>query len=49
MDVVRVLDAVALQGPEVVAITKIGEERLEDRPISIAAADPELALEGRIQ
>ncbi len=44
MDILRVLDPVALQGAEVVAITKVYKELLEDCPITIAAAGPELAL-----
>ena len=45
MYVLRVLDPIALQGAEVVAVAQIGEELLEDRPVAVAAGRPELAFE----
>jgi hypothetical protein len=39
------LDPIALQGSEIVAVAEIGEERLKDRPVAVAADGPELAFE----
>ena len=45
MYVLGVLDPIALQGAEIVAVAQIGEELLEDRPVAVAASRPELAFE----
>ena len=39
------LDPVALQRAEVVTVTELVHEALEDRPVPVAACRPELALE----
>jgi hypothetical protein len=45
MDVLRVLDPIALQGSEVVAIAEFYEQLLENSPVAIAADGPEFAFE----
>ena len=45
MDVLRVLDPIALQGAEVVAIAEFREQLLEDSPVAVAADGPEFAFE----
>src|SRR5262249_22951000 len=40
--VARVLDAVALQRPEVVAVAQLDEQLLEDGPVAVAAVRAEL-------
>ena len=45
MNVLGVLDPIALQGSEMVAVAEIGEELLKDRPVAVAADGPELAFE----
>ncbi|HUC70131.1 MAG TPA: hypothetical protein VMS01_02960 [Stellaceae bacterium] len=45
MNVLGVLDPIALQGSEIVAVAEIGEELLKDRPVAVAADGPELAFE----
>src|SRR5262245_19743961 len=45
MDILRMLDPVALQCAEIVAIAKLGEQLLEDRPVSLAARNSEFAIE----
>ena len=39
------LDPIALQGAEVVAVAQISEELLEDRPVAVPAGRPELTFE----
>ena len=39
------LDPVALQGAEIIAVSQITEELLENRPIPVAAGRPELTFE----
>ena len=38
------LDPVALQGAEIIAVSQITEELLENRPIPVAAGRPELTF-----
>ena len=38
-------DPVALQGPEIIAVTQIREELFENRPVPIAAGRPELPFQ----
>ena len=45
MDVLWMLDTIALQGPEIIAVAEIGEQLFENRPITVAACRPKLALE----
>src|ERR1700730_13757279 len=45
MDVLRVLDPIALQGAEIVPVAQIAEQLLEDRPIAVATRRSELAFE----
>ena len=49
MDVLRMLDPIALQGPEVVAVAQLVEQLLEDRPVAIAAGRAEFAFEMTLQ
>ena len=39
------LDPVALQGAEIIAIAQLGEQLLENRPVSLAARNSELTIE----
>ena len=39
------LDPIALQGPEVIAVAQLTKELLEDRPVTVAACRTELAFE----
>jgi hypothetical protein len=39
-----VLDAVALQGAEIIAVAQLIEELFENRPVPVAAGRPELTL-----
>ena len=48
-DVARVLDPVALQRAEVVAIAELEEQVLQDRPVAVARGRAELALEPAAQ
>ena len=41
----RMLDPVALQRPQIVAVAELGEQVFEDRPIAVAAGGAELAFE----
>ena len=41
----RVLDAIPLEGPEVVPVAQLGHQRLEDRPVPVPARRPELPLQ----
>src|SRR3989442_10738067 len=43
--VLRVLDPVALQCAEIIAIPELGKQRLEDRPVPVATRGAELTLE----
>src|SRR5262245_29575987 len=45
MDILRMLDPVALQGAEIVPIAQLGEQLLEDRPVTLAAGNSEFAIE----
>jgi hypothetical protein len=45
MDILRMLDPVALEGTEIVAIAQLGEQLLEDCPVSLAARNSELTVE----
>src|SRR5512140_783157 len=47
--IVRVIETVALQGAEVIRVTQLGSQLLEDLPIAIPALGPELAREVRAQ
>jgi hypothetical protein len=42
---VRVLDAIPLEGPEVVPVAQFGHQRLADRPVPVPARRPELPLQ----
>ena len=44
MSISRVLDPVALQGAEIIAVAKISEELFEDRPVPVAAGSAELTF-----
>ena len=39
------LDPVALQGAEIIAIAQIREQLFEDRPVPVAAGHPEFTIE----
>src|SRR5438477_4950660 len=41
VDVRRVFDPVALKGPEVIAISELGKQLFEDRPVAVAAGSAE--------
>jgi hypothetical protein len=40
----RVLDPVALQGAEIIAVPQVSEELFENRPVPVAAGRPELTF-----
>jgi hypothetical protein len=44
VDIFRVLDPVALQGAEIIAVAQVSEELFENRPVSVAAGGPELTF-----
>src|SRR5262244_3556500 len=44
MNILRVLDPVALQGAEIIAIAQLSKELFEDRPVAVAAGGPELTF-----
>ena len=44
MNILRVLDPVALQGAEIIAIAQFGEQLLENRPVPVAAGSSELTF-----
>src|SRR4029077_11917248 len=44
VNIFRVLDAVALQGAEIIAVAQLIEELFENRPVPVAAGRPELTL-----
>src|SRR5207253_9689654 len=43
--IVEVLQAIALQGAEIVGVSELGAQLLEDRPVAVAAGAAELALQ----
>ena len=43
------LDAVALQGTEVIGVTQLLAQLLEQRPVAVPAGDAELAVQVRAQ
>ena len=49
MDVLGMLDPIALQGAEIVAVPELVEQLLEDGPVAIAAGRAEFAFEVALQ
>ena len=45
MNIPRVLDPVALQGAEIIAVTQFREQLLENRPVALAGGNSELTVE----
>src|SRR4030095_782653 len=45
VNILRMLDPVALQGAEVIAIAQIGKQLFEDRPVALAGGNSELTVE----
>ena len=44
MNILRVLDPVALQGAEIIAVAQISEELFENRPVPVAGGRSELTF-----
>src|SRR5262245_25127834 len=45
MDVLGMFDPIALQGSEVIPVTQLAKQLLEDRPVTVAACGSKLAFE----